>query len=70
MKSELRSCQGKAQLTRDDAERICREIRCRGERARNRKHHNVKAYKCQWCGYWHVGHNGAPKHRNYKRARH
>ncbi len=68
MKSLERSCSSKMQLTRAEAQRIVREIRRRGERTHNRKH-RMNAYRCGFCGEWHVGHNSAAKWSRYKRVR-
>ena len=56
------------QLTRAEATRIVREIRRRGERTRNRKH-RMNAYRCDFCGAWHVGHDSAAKRWDYRRVK-
>lgn len=65
-----RRCLGKVQHTRESALATVNEIRKHGDRKHTgNRNHNMKAYSCGFCGYWHVGHQGAPKRSNYKRVK-
>ena len=47
-----RACQAKQPYSMERARRTARAIHDRDGK-------DVRAYKCQWCGSWHVGHYGA-----------
>lgn len=53
------SCDGKCSLTADLAHRVAARI------ARRAKCH-VEAYRCAWCGFWHVG--NSPRRRRKRRS--
>jgi uncharacterized membrane protein YgcG len=51
---KARSCDGKRRYrTKRGADGVVLEI------ARQQRDESIRAYKCQFCGYWHVGHRKA-----------
>lgn len=47
---ENRSCLQKAKYLRDEAKKTAKAMRLKF------REKNIKAYRCQYCTYWHVGH--------------
>ena len=58
MKSKADSCDGKQQLTRQ----LANQILSREQRGRR------SAYRCTFCGYWHLGSSIVPKIKRDDRA--
>lgn len=67
MKTADRACSHKMQYTRSDALNIAKMLRSQHVRMGGRKRNTVRAYHCQHCNFWHVGHDGAPSLKPYKR---
>lgn len=68
MKTVERACLHKMQYTRSDALNIAKMLRAQHVRMGGRKRNTVRAYHCQHCSFWHVGHDGAPSLKPYKRG--
>lgn len=51
---QLAACEGKARMSREKSKVTAKRQRKKGQR--------VEAYKCQHCGFWHVGTNLKAEH--------
>lgn len=49
-KHENRSCLTKAKYLKDKAKRAAKAMRLKF------REKNIKAYRCKYCIYWHIGH--------------
>lgn len=58
MKSPERSCNHKAQLTKQEARDLAYTLKRESLRRGNKRNLTMNAYKCRYCGSWHVGHAG------------
>lgn len=51
---EYFSCIRKRKMGHEEAERLAK-------RQSEKTRHNIRAYKCKFCNYWHIGHRKGTK---------